>query len=93
MALDVDATLTTVEARERFSEVVNRAAFGKERILLTRRGKPLAVMVPVADLEYLEALEEADDIRAVQAVKEEMARTGEKPVPLDEVLAELGLKR
>jgi prevent-host-death family protein len=93
MALDVDATLTTVEARERFSEVVNRAAFGKERILLTRRGKPLAVMMPVADLEYLEALEEANDVHAAKAVKEEMARTGEKAVPLDEVLKEFGLKR
>lgn len=93
MTLDVDATLTTVEARERFSEVVNRAAFGKERILLTRRGKPLVVMLPVADLEHLEALEEAEDIRAVQAAKEEMARTGEKGMPLDEVLEEFGLKR
>jgi prevent-host-death family protein len=91
MALDVDVTLTTGEARERFAELVNRAAFGKERILLTRRGKPLAVVVPVADLEHLEALEEAEDVRAATEVKVEAARTGEKPRAWRKVKEDLGL--
>jgi prevent-host-death family protein len=91
MSLDVDATLGTVEARERFAEILNRAAVGKERILVTRRGKPLAVLVPVDDLEYLEQLEQANDLLAVKAAKEEMARTGEKGVPLEDVKKELGL--
>lgn len=89
MPHDVDATLSTVEAREHFSEVVNRAAFGKERILLTRRGRPLAVVVPVADLEALEALEEAEDVRAALQVKEEVARTGERPRAWEKVKEDL----
>ncbi|MDQ2784261.1 MAG: type II toxin-antitoxin system Phd/YefM family antitoxin, partial [Chloroflexota bacterium] len=32
-------TLSTAEARDQFSDVINRAAYGKERIVLTRRGK------------------------------------------------------
>lgn len=91
MPLDVDATLSTAEAREHFSELVNRAAFGKERILLTRRGKPLAAVVPVADLRALEALEEAEDVRAAMEVKEESARTGERPRPWRKVKEDLGL--
>jgi hypothetical protein len=47
----------------------------------------------VADLEYLEALEEAEDLRAVEAAKEESQRTGEAGATLDEVLDEFGLKR
>jgi prevent-host-death family protein len=37
--------------------VVNRVAFGKERVLLKRRGKDLAVLVPVEDAKRLEELE------------------------------------
>jgi prevent-host-death family protein len=93
MAADVDATLSTAEARERFAELVSRAAFGKERIVLTRRGKPLAAMVPVADLERLQALEDAADRAAVERAETEMARTGDRGVPLAEILAEFGAKR
>jgi prevent-host-death family protein len=93
MSLDFDATLTAEEARERFAEVLERAGRGKERILLTQGGEPLAVIVPVDDLEYLEELEDANDLHAARAAREEMARTGEKGVSLDEVLAEFGIER
>jgi prevent-host-death family protein len=46
--------LTSREARERFSEAVNRAAYGRETIILTRRGKRIAAIVPF-DLAQLEA--------------------------------------
>ncbi len=48
-------TMSTVEARENFSEMVNLAAYGQNRVMLTRRGKPLAVVVPIQELEALEA--------------------------------------
>ena len=38
------------------SELVNRVAFGRERIILTSRGKPKAVLVSVQDFETLEQL-------------------------------------
>ena len=38
------------------SELVNRVAFGGERIILTSRGKPKAVLVSVHDYEILEQL-------------------------------------
>ena len=47
--------LTTTEAREMLSELVNRAAFGDERVVLTRHGKEMAVLISMADLEKLEA--------------------------------------
>ena len=42
--------LTTTEAREMLSELVNRAAFGDERVVLTRHGKEMAVIISMADL-------------------------------------------
>ena len=50
------ADLTTVQARAQLSETINRAAFGKERLFLTRRGKRIVAIVPSEDIELLEAL-------------------------------------
>ena len=46
-------TLSTAEARDQFSDVINRAAYGKERVVLTRRGKALVAVVPIEDVEWL----------------------------------------
>ena len=67
--------MTTVEAREHFSEVINRTAYGKERIVLTRRGKNIAVVIPLEDLEFLEAIEDQMDLQdAKEALKEAKKR-------------------
>lgn len=47
--------MTTVEARDNFSELINQAAYGNQRIVLTRRGKPLVAVIPLDDLSALEA--------------------------------------
>ena len=52
------STLSTVEARGNFSDLVNRSAYGKERVVLTRRGKGVAAVVPIEDLRLLEAIED-----------------------------------
>ena len=72
-------TVSTVEARKQFSEVINRAAYGKERVVLTRRGKALVAVVPVEDLDLLERLEDQSDIEAArEALKESGAVAWEK---------------
>ncbi len=58
--------ISTVEARDQLSEMINRAAYGKERIVLTRRGKDLVAMVPLDDLNLLEEMEERADLAAVR---------------------------
>ncbi|HEX9883311.1 MAG TPA: type II toxin-antitoxin system Phd/YefM family antitoxin, partial [Desulfobaccales bacterium] len=58
--------VSTVEARERFSDILNRAAFGKERVVLTRRGKELAAVVPIEDMRLLEELENYMDVEAAR---------------------------
>jgi prevent-host-death family protein len=54
------------EARESFSTTVNRVAFGGERVVLTRHGRRVAAVVPIDDLDLLEALEDAHDLDAVR---------------------------
>lgn len=86
-------TLSTVDARSRFSEVLNRAAFGKERVILTRRGKALAALVPLDDVDLLEELEDLLDVEDARAALEKWGRSRKRPVMLDELLDEFGIKR
>ena len=63
--------LTASSARQNFSDIVNRAAYGGERIIVHRREKPVAAVVPIADLELIERVEdELDGKAALRASKE-----------------------
>src|SRR5947209_18378688 len=68
------AMLEATKAKDAFGDTLNRAAYGKERIILTRRGKPLAALVPLEDLELLDGLENAADAEDVRVAREEAAR-------------------
>jgi len=77
------------EARGEFSDLVNRAAYKHERVLLTRHGKPIAAIVPTEDLELLEALEDRDDLEAVNAALADP--DNQEEIPWEQVKADLGL--
>lgn len=47
------------EAKRDISTLVNRVAFGGERIILTSRGKPKAALISITDLRKFEDLEKA----------------------------------
>jgi len=50
------------KARDEFSDALNRVAYKGERIVLRRRGKDVAVLVPVEDLKLLEEIEDRIDV-------------------------------
>ena len=77
------------EARGEFSDLVNRAAYKHERVLLTRHGKAIAAIVPADDLELLEALEDRDDLEAARAALADPENA--ELIPWEQVKAELGL--
>lgn len=54
---DLDGYVTTAELRATMSDIVNRAAFGRERIGVSRRGEVVAVLIGFADLRRLQSLE------------------------------------
>ncbi len=62
---------TASTTRQNFADILNRAAYGGERIIVHRRKKPVAAVVPIEDLELLEKLEDEIDIAAArEALKE-----------------------
>jgi prevent-host-death family protein len=82
-------TVNTTEVREKLAEVLNRVAYGKDRVRITRRGKQLAAVVPIEDLEYLERLEDEIDLREVKKALADVRKSG--TIPWEEVKKELGL--
>jgi prevent-host-death family protein len=63
--------LTASVARQSFSDILNRAAYRGERVIVHRGKKPVAAVVPIEDLELLEKLEDEIDIAAArEALKE-----------------------
>ncbi len=82
-------TLSTVEARENFSDLLNRSAYGKERVVLTRRGKGVVAVVPIEDLNLLEALEDRLDLEDIEKALADPEN--KKAIPWEKVKKDLGL--
>jgi prevent-host-death family protein len=86
------ARLNVSKAREEFPDVVNRAAYGKERTIVSRRGKDLAAIIPMEDLSLLERLEQEEqdrrDLADARAALKEAEEKG--TTPLRNLIRELG---
>ena len=76
--------ISVSEMKDTLSEVLNRAAYGKERIVIASRGRPKATVISIDDLEPLEELEDA--LAAHRGLADYEAG---KTVPWEEVKAEL----
>ncbi|MET7641439.1 type II toxin-antitoxin system Phd/YefM family antitoxin [Streptomyces sp. NPDC005438] len=57
MAYEIPVT----QARAELAELINRAVYGGERVVITRHGKPLVALVSAADLERLDQLDQRED--------------------------------
>ncbi len=68
--------LSIGDARERLSELVNRVAYGHERIMLSRHGKNIAVVIPLEDLILLEEIEDQFDLQDAKAALREAKEKG-----------------
>jgi prevent-host-death family protein len=66
-------------ARQNFSDIINRAAYAGERVIVHRRKKPVAAVVPIEDLELIERLEDQSDRRAIRKARKE------KTIPWEQV--------
>jgi antitoxin Phd len=78
--------LGVVEARRKFSKTISRVEFGRERIVLERRGEQVAAVVPMDDLFLLQELENKIDLAAARKALREPGA-----VPWEKIKADLGL--
>ena len=75
-------------ARKGFSDLINQVRYHSDRVLIGRRGKDVAALIPVEDLRLLELLEDQIDIAAARKA---LANPKNKVrVPLKDVKRRLG---
>ena len=79
--------------RKNLSDSLNRVAYRRERIILQRRGKNVAALVPVDDLKLLEELEDKRDAEDARKALAEMKAKREKPIPWEKVKAAVRRRR
>lgn len=83
------APIGVAQAKNQFSDLLRRAEYAGERVVVHRHGKPVAAIVSTQDLERLQALEDGDDVRDAVAALKEAEEKG--TIPLDVVLRKYGL--
>jgi prevent-host-death family protein len=84
---------STTEVRESVAEYLNEVAYGRKRVVIRRRGKDLAALIPIDDYRMLlrmeEALEDHLDLEeAREALKDPRNR---ERIPWKKVKKDLGL--
>ena len=86
-------TVSSEQVRDGLGELINRVAYGGERVMVTRRGKKVVGIITAEELELLEAvldaIEDEIDIPLVKERIAEMEREG--GIPLEQLEKELGL--
>ena len=60
--------MNTIEAKEQFTDLINRVVHHKERIVLTRRGKEIAAIIPIDDLKLILASQDKHDLQEAIAI-------------------------
>ena len=80
-------TFSTAEARKKFADIVNKVAYGKEPVVLTRRGEKIAALISMEELELLQLIEDYIDI---EDARKALAEPG-KNLSSEKFWKELGL--
>ena len=81
--------ITTAEARKHMAELMNRAAYGGERFVVTRHGKELAAIVPLQEATLVDRVRGLLEARDYEAALREIQETG--TVAWEDVRRELDL--
>ncbi len=84
--------ISTTEARQNFSELVSKVAYGHERVVLHRRENALAALISVEDLRLFEMLLEEHENRAdVDAALSALSDEDDEEISWKEAREDLGL--
>ncbi|QTA79219.1 Toxin-antitoxin system, antitoxin component, Phd-like [Desulfonema limicola] len=49
--------MAVAEAKKRFSEIISKSAYSDQRIIITKRNRPIAAVISIEDLHSLEQIE------------------------------------
>lgn len=57
--------VSVAEIKSRFSEYISRVAYSREKIIITKRSKPIAALIDISDLQKLDSINEIKGLSGV----------------------------
>ena len=75
------------DARGEFAELINKVAYTRERVAITRHRKKVAYLIGEEDMKLIRLIEDKIDRDAAMAALEE----GGENIPFDDVMKKAGL--
>jgi len=69
-------SVSTNELRDNLSQWINRAVFGREPVLVTRRGRKIAAIISIADFAFLETMRQRRDEAMTEKLSEDQSWIG-----------------
>jgi prevent-host-death family protein len=85
--------IPAVKIRDELADIVNRVAYGGERVVIVRRGRDAAAIVSMDDVMRLEELENVHWSKEADKALADAERRGERPVPFERVERRLDAAR
>lgn len=82
-------SVSTADARKNLAELMNRAAYGGERFVVTRHGKELVAIVPLEDADLLARLRRFVSRKELERALQEADEEG--TTSWQELKSEMGL--
>jgi len=80
----MEKTVSIAEGKNKFSDLVNRAVSHHERIHVSKRGKPIAVIMSLQDLMQIEEREKRRLLKRLKAIE----KTTKKYIPYEQFVRE-----
>jgi prevent-host-death family protein len=81
------SSISAMQLRASIGDVLNRIQYLGERVVVERKGEPVAAIIGVADLRHLEALEEEREVELYRLAKRAFAEDHLGPLTFDELVA------
>lgn len=61
--------VSVAEAKNNFSDLLNRVIYRRERIILSKHGKPVGALISTQDLEQFQELEKQQVLARIKEIK------------------------
>jgi len=78
----MDQTVSVAEAKNKFSDLLNRVIYRRERIIVTKRGKPVGAIISIEELEQPEREKDRARVKRIRALKKKT----KKYIPFEQVV-------
>ena len=85
--------ISVAAAKSRFSELIAKSSYARERFIITKRNKPVAALVSLEDLQIIEQHEEKQGLASLVGQWKDFEEVGEQIDDLSRIRKDAGTRK